>query len=138
MIAVEQRTAFDCMTACLASVFEVPYEECPVLCDGGGVQAQAWHGILDGWLADRGWARLERLRHDDLSGDPLRCPWRFPGYWIAGVRSPRLDDRDHAVVMEASTLVWDPHPARAMGHRGFVDATYFLPLNPARFALRSA
>jgi hypothetical protein len=133
---VEQRTANDCMTACLASIFGVPYEHAPLLWDdAANAPVERWHGVLDDWLAERGFGQLERVRQtDDETDDPMRCPWRFPGYWIAGVKSPRYDGT-HAVVMHLNALVWDPHPRREMGHLGFVDATYFLPLDPSRLAL---
>lgn len=129
MIAVEQRSAYDCLTACLSSIFEVPYEDVPLFCDQEtGEPIRWWRKACDDWLAERGWAQLERVRQTDEGGDPMRCPWRFPGYWIAGVKSPRYDG-SHAVVMHRSELVWDPNPQREMGHLGFEDATYFLPLS---------
>lgn len=137
MTPVEQRTTYDCLTACLASIFECAYEDAPQLADSDGEPLPRWHGIYDGWLAARGWAVLERvLQHGDEVGSQ-RSPWGFPGYWIAGVTSPRYDG-EHAVVMHGNEIAYDPHPQREMGHRGFTSAEYFLPLNIAAFTLASA
>lgn len=127
MIEVEQRSRSDCLTACLASIFEVSYEDVPQF-------GRGWLRVLAEWLEGRGFAYLRRPRTIEDPADPMRCPWRFPGYWIAGVTSPRWKGT-HAVVMHGHELVWDPSPRRGQGHRGFVDATYFVPLDPARLVL---
>lgn len=138
MIFVEQRTKFDCLTACLASIFEEPYEDVPVFCDQEtGKSGPFWYRLLEDWLAERGFAFLQRVREDGMDDDPMRCPFAYPGYWIAGVKSPRVDG-EHAVVMNRGELVWDPHPQREMGHLGFQSADYFLPLDPAAFVFVSA
>ena len=135
MIPVAQRTRFDCLTACLASIFECRYEDVPVFCDQEtGESAPLWHVALDGWLADRGFAFLQRVREEGMDDDPMFCPWAYPGYWIVGVKSPRVDG-EHAVVMCGRELVWDPHPEREQGHRGFLSADHFVPLDPARLRL---
>lgn len=134
---VEQRTTYDCMTACLATIFGCSYEDAPQLADAKGDPVFGWHRVLDDWLLARGFACLERMRRDDEQDDPMRCPWRIPGLWIGGVASPRYDG-GHAVVMHLNQLVWDPHPKREMGHRGFEDATYFLPLDPAGLAVKES
>lgn len=131
---VEQRAAFDCATACLTTIFGCAYEHAPALCDfATGEPLDRWHRILDDWLYERGFACLERMDGTDAS-DPMRCPWSYPGLWIGGVKSPRYDG-SHAVVMRGSSLVWDPHPLREMGHQGFESATWFFPIDPARLAL---
>jgi hypothetical protein len=38
----------------------------------------------------------------------------------------------HTVVMRGTTLVWDPHPQRDMGHHGFVEAEFMIPTDPPR------
>lgn len=133
---VEQRASYDCMTACLATIFGCSYEDAPQLADANGDPVPRWHRVMDDWLFARGFACLERMRETD-DGEPMRCPWRYPGLWIGGVKSPRYDG-DHAVVMHLSLLVWDPHPQRNMGHLGYVDATYFLPLDPAGLAVKES
>lgn len=131
---VEQRAKFDCMTACLATIFGVRYEDAPILCDvDSGAKIEGWWGIHDRWLNERGFASYERMDGIDPD-DPMRCPWTYPGLWIGGVHSPR-NDGTHAVVMRKNELVWDPHPQREMGHRGWSSAEYFMPLDPAMLVL---
>lgn len=132
---VEQREAFDCMTACLATIFGCAYEDAPVLCDFvTGEPVDRWHSVYDNWLYGRGFSSLERNRETRDGDDPMRCPWSLPCLWIGGVQSPRYDGA-HAVVCRGRDIVWDPHPQREMGHHGWLDATYFLPIDPARLAL---
>lgn len=135
MIQVEQRYTYDCLTACLASIFEEPYESVPIFCDKDtGKAGPFWYKTYERWLEERGFAFIQRVLQDgDQEGSQV-SPWRFPGYWIAGVVSPRVEG-DHAVVMHWGDLVWDPHPRRDMGHKGFTSADYFLPLDPAKLKL---
>lgn len=136
MIPVDQRNNFDCMTACLASIFELRYQQCPTLYMlKTGEPLDAWHTVYDLWLAKRGWAVMERVLVEGQEIDSQESPWSFPGYWIAGVKSPRYDGT-HAVVMHKDKIIFDPHPRRYMGHLGFESAAYFLPLDPAKFILR--
>lgn len=132
---VEQRTPYDCLTACLATVFGCPYEDAPIFGNQEtGEHEPGWHQKLDDWLAARGFAWLQRVREDGMTDDPARSPWAFPGLWIAGVASPRING-EHAVVMRWNELVWDPHPQREMGHGGFESADYFLPIDPGALRL---
>jgi hypothetical protein len=137
---VEQRYDFDCAQACLVSIFEIPYDEGPVLWEPGAERERAdWLFVLNGWLRERGFA-LQNFHH--TKGDrPQTSPWIFPGYWLGGVFSPRFEDPDsggpgaHTVVMQGSEIAWDPHPQREMGHLGFFNADVFMPLDPARLVL---
>lgn len=140
---VEQRYDFDCMTACLATIFGCPYEEAPMLADlDTGDSVDQWLRVMTLWLHDRGfhpqsfgltiWMLEGRtLNEHDL---PDHSPWYWPTLWMGGVKSPRYDG-DHAVVMRGSDLIWDPHPQRDMGHLGFTSAELFLPRDPSALAL---
>ena len=132
MIPVEQRSGFDCMTACLASIFEVPYEEAPQLAQALGVPKPDWLKTYFDWCASRGFYPQDFY----VEGEPkAECPWAYRGYWIAGVRSPRWNGQ-HAVVMHDREIAWDPYPGDPVPHRGFVNGEIFLPLDVARFELR--
>lgn len=137
MISVEQRGAYDCMTACIASIFEVAYEDAPLLCsESGDAPIDGWWNAYESWLALRGWAVVQRVRTTEDETDPMWCPWSLTSYWLAGVKSPRIDG-DHAVVMYGNKIVWDPHPRRAEKlHEGFTSCDFFIPLDPARLVLR--
>jgi hypothetical protein len=132
---VEQRATFDCVTACLATIFGVTYEDAPILCDfETGKSVERWHRVHDDWLHARGFASYERMDGIDAS-DPMRCPWSYPGLWIGGVYSPRHEGETHAVVCRGNDLIFDPHPQRDMGHRGWCSAEYFMPIDPAMLVL---
>jgi hypothetical protein len=138
VIPVEQRHPFDCMTAALASLFEVAYDDVPHFCSpttAAKIVEHDWWAAYEAWLRVRGFVVLQRVRVEG-DGEPEWCPWAFPTFWIAGVESPRTGG-DHAIVMHGNRIAWDPHPRRAehTNHR-FVSADYFLPIDPARLVLR--
>lgn len=142
MIPVEQRHDFDCMQACLCSIFECPYEEGPVLWEiGESRPREDWYKLLADWLRERGFG-LQNFHH--TKGDrPQDSPWYFVGYWLGGVWSPRFTDPDnggpggHCVVMRGNDLLWDPNPRRDLGHLGFFNADVLIPLDPARLQLKT-
>jgi hypothetical protein len=147
LIPVEQRASFDCMTACLASIFEVPYEDAPVLADPETCEpVDQWLRVMTLWLHDRGFhpqnftLTAHQIEHHGES--PQHSPWHWPTFWMAGVKSPRYEENGepglHCVVMQGNDLVWDPHPQREMGHLGFWDADVFLPIDPAQLVARAA
>jgi hypothetical protein len=83
----------DCVRACLASIFELPYAEVDV--PQGGYS----HDVSQ-WVASRfpGLAPVQRLlapwhprpeQLDDLMEWPTS--WYQQGYWIAGIKSPRIE-----------------------------------------------
>jgi hypothetical protein len=101
------------MRACVASILELPIEECPNP-----------HGT--GW-----WQRwLDWLEEYGLTFVHVGEAYWFPGYWIACVKSPR-GDYDHAVVYKGEKMVWDPHPERHPCGPP-LDTTMIVPLDPAR------
>jgi hypothetical protein len=128
---VEQREDFDCVRCCLATVFECDYEEAPAVADLHGDPLDQWLYVMTQWCWGRGFA----LWHVGLWGqerpylkfgnEQIRYVFNPPGYWLAGVQSPRYDGA-HSVVMFGDEIVWDPHPQRAMGHEGFIDGELLL------------
>src|SRR5438128_6207092 len=118
MKPVMQRTANDCLRACLASIFEVPWEEAP---DTQSHETQ--HNSVNAWLKERGlveWQlnmdgenpvlRRGVLIQDDGTRVPSDYLWPFPlaTYYVGGGDSPR-GSGDHAVVMKLGHIVHDPH-----------------------------
>lgn len=132
MIPVEQRGTSDCLRACLASVFEVAWEDAPDTAreegqdDHGRVVSQ--HNTVNEWLKARGfveWAihkeqgdatllRRGQTIHRDGSRTPADYVWPYPlaAHYVGGGESPR--GVGHAVVMFAGKIVHDPHPAGDM------------------------
>lgn len=93
MIPVKQRTAKDCLTACLASVLEIPYEEVPIFED------KNWTTDLQTWLNSRG--------YEYNYVDEIRLPLKRPTIGVGP--SPRNLGRDHAVVVDGwLDIVHDP------------------------------
>lgn len=130
---VEQRESFDCMTACLATIFGCRYEDAPMLADPNtGDPVEQWFGVMARWLHERGFHSQSFSLTTPMMEhySPERSPWYWPTVWMGGVKSPRYDG-EHAVVMQGSDLVYDPHPKREMGHLGFTSAEVFLPVDPS-------
>lgn len=75
----------DCLSACIAALFELPIDDVPFFVD-----MENWWGEYNNWLVDRG-LQLAQVRivpdEDDqtrLAGGPIDGI-----YWIATVKSPR-------------------------------------------------
>jgi hypothetical protein len=98
MLPVDQTTYGpthgNCISACVASILELPIEVVPYFID------EHWWERLVGWLTTLG---LIATAVED------RCP---PGYAIAFGPSRRLIDRGHACVAIDGVIVHDPHPSR--------------------------
>jgi hypothetical protein len=140
VIPVEQRLFFnaetgqrgDCLKCCLASLLELDYDDVPHFASMGDL----WWIEQTNWLASRGW-RIGSAWYSADPDDPTKLTGWTKGYWLAGVTSLRTrpdgSHITHQVVMRDGEIVWDPHPARADGHLGFVDAELLIPLDPAAF-----
>lgn len=106
MIEVEQRRLWrpddhpdgpqrgDCVTACLASIFELPYEDCVV--DGGSQGVFAWTRQNFRGICAR--TRVLRPLGDgpERIGDHVNWPTHHheQGYWMAAIWSPRIPDEE--------------------------------------------
>lgn len=130
----------DCLRACVCSIFELPIRDVPHF-----VAEDDWYGAFQRWIESRGFmlgSAFIRFDEDEptrLTGHPSDGI-----YWIADVLSPRLKREDgtpgnHAIVMCAGEVAWDPHPQRELGHLGFTGIGFtFLAPNPARLSIRPA
>jgi hypothetical protein len=84
----------DCMAACIASIFELPYEDCAEL--DGTTRS------LSAWLEPRfpGVYPLTRYLNDVTQGERIGDHLGWPsehherGYWLAGIWSSRIPDRE--------------------------------------------
>lgn len=105
MIPVEQRQLWrpddhpdgpqrgDCLRACVASIFELPYEEIPANTIEGDRRINEWlsttlPGVAAQYHYLRGIAEPETL---DSWREWPQSHYE-PGYWIAAVKSPRIPD----------------------------------------------
>jgi hypothetical protein len=144
----------DCLTACVASLFELPLSEVPFF-----VESESWWSDYQRFFHERGFQLGQVSICTDENDRRVLTGYPLDGvYWIATVKSPRGKARCssckgvgwgcgacnglglvpslHCVVMRGKELVWDPHPQRAMGHLGFVQGEWFIALDPARLAPR--
>lgn len=103
----------NCLTACLASILEIPLETIPFNGDTG------WFDKLNAWLYPRGFYALCFEFHD---------LWRPSGLYILCGRSPR-GDFSHCVVAKGDSIIHGPHPSRA-GVLSWDDGTIIVPLDP--------
>jgi hypothetical protein len=83
----------NCLQAAVASLLDLPLDDVPHFAEHGD-----WLERLVAWAADRNW--LVRHARPDVA---------VP-FGIACGPSPR--GVQHAVVMRAGTVPWDPHPSR--------------------------
>lgn len=137
---VEQRGPHDCLRACVATVLGLAYEDVPEFLALAEVEDRAapWRRRLYDFLATHGLVPWEFGLHGEdrpllmFGGTPIAYNVMPPGLWIAAVQSPRIEGT-HAVVMKGGQVIWDPHPRREMGHKGFREAMIFMPrgLTPA-------
>jgi hypothetical protein len=85
----------NCISACVASILEIPIETVPFFVD-----ANWWPRFL-GWLDGYGLAATE-----------IEAGLPAPGFTIAFGPSTRLPNRGHACVALDGAIVHDPHPSR--------------------------
>jgi len=128
VIPVDQRGASDCLRACIASIFEIPWEDAPDTAPPPSVDDRSWsqHNIVVAWCKERGvvpWTLeakpedrpvLRRGRQIDSEGNerPADFVWPFPfaTHYVGGGKGPR--GVEHCVVMRQGKVVHDPHPNR--------------------------
>lgn len=93
----------NCMSACLASVLDLPVAEVP------NFAALGQNGYFKGLCA---WLLARGLYLFETDEDPSHTPGT-PDYlnYIASGKSPR--GLHHAVVMSEGVIVHDPHPSNA-------------------------
>lgn len=127
----------NCYAACLASIFEVPIEECPDYSD------IAW-GDDNDFATAEGAAEWQRRTNEFLARfgvyecclsvpGLLQGDWRPQGWTILGGEGPR--GLEHAVVGKGLDMVHDPHPSRE-GLVRVKDVTFFVIIDPVEHLRR--
>lgn len=89
-------TEGNCLSACVASILEIPVESVPLFVGTG------WWPRLLAWLAGL-----------DLSATWIEARLPPRGYTIAFGPSPRFAGLGHTCVAYDGALVHDPHPSRS-------------------------
>jgi hypothetical protein len=98
----------DCMSASIASIFELPLAEVPNFswlgrCANDPTKSDWWYLLRD-WLAPRGFMYFD-VPADGAHEDIVQAL----GYHLISGKSPR-GDWTHTVVGKAGQIVHDPHP----------------------------
>jgi hypothetical protein len=94
----------DCLTACIASLFELSLDEVPFF-----VEKDTWWSDYQAFLHERGF-QLGQVRISTADDDPLRLTGAPADgiYWLATVLSPRGKTRCSVCQGErATTTQWD-------------------------------
>lgn len=95
----------NCMSACLASVLELPLAEVPNFFEAGSDDTDYWNACRT-WLRGLGLGILTI----NFDGPAQWSQLRLGGYHIVGGSSPRMEGMDHATVWYRGRMVHDPHP----------------------------
>lgn len=117
----------NCLSACLASLFEVDLEEVPNFFRVAGQDQTAWWAAVREWLRPRGFGIMSLEIRD------LALLANFEGWMIvSGQSRPGVY---HATIWREGNLVHDPHPLKpGISEPESVDMLY--PLDPAALMLR--
>jgi hypothetical protein len=109
VIPLDQTTPYNCMTACIASVLELPIRAVPFFIAGHDGRA---------WVRARAWLAARGLEAVDV-------PHGFgPRYTLFRGYSPR--GTRHCVVAYDGEIVHDPHPT----HVGLVSVDHVTEIRP--------
>lgn len=120
----------NCMSACLASILEIPIETVPNFFEVAGEGVAEWWGALREWLKPFGFGVIT-LTFEDAGMWNTLC---LDGYHIVSGPSPRVEGSFHATVWHAGRMVHDPHPDQSgIGRPETLDLLY--PLDAARLSL---
>lgn len=95
----------DCLSACIASLLELPIEEMPHFCDGP--RPVNWQRDLNAWLALRGLAFIEFGVGN--SAEVMQTIGVDVYHTISG-RSSRFPAEAHCVIGRNGAVVFDPSP----------------------------
>jgi hypothetical protein len=93
------------MSACLASILELPIEAVPNFCESGSDDSDYWNACR-AWLRQFGLGIITLTFTDAAQWRQLR----LDGYHIVSGPSPRLEGMHHATVWHKGKMVHDPHP----------------------------
>lgn len=95
----------NCMSACFASVFDLPISDVPNFYEITSDDAGWWLAVRK-WLAARGFGILDITFEEEAQWQHLQ----LSGAHIVSGPSPRGAGMFHATVWQDGRLVHDPHP----------------------------
>ena len=113
-VDVEPVTHGNCLSACLASILDMPIADIP---NYATVYQQTgkWIDDFESLLLGRGYQLLEffYFPQNGTWEDLLKQSPGIDGYFICCGPSPRESAGGHAVIYKDGVLFHDPHPSRA-------------------------
>lgn len=128
MIPVSQNefgSTGNCMSACLASIFEVPLGEVPNFFTVGGTEPDKWWKTCRDWLRTKGFGVMSLAVDSNILS-------MYEGIFIVSGKSNR--GFEHAVVFKDGKIIHDPHPSLD-GIDEVVSVDMLYPLDPSKFVL---
>jgi hypothetical protein len=97
MNLVDQRLEDDCLVACLATYFDLPYEEVPHFVQ---THEAMWSEALRRWLNDRGYEVVCFDNHYPRRGLYMADGWTSR-------------ETPHVTLWRGVNMIHDPHPSRS-------------------------
>lgn len=159
--AVDEGLPGDCVKCCVASIFELPYEDVPHFVAREVKNAEGkpleWDQGINHWLRDRGYplyfhtwrhtktaaevfAERERLGLQPGESMPAvamyrasEFPDRIKGWWIATVISENFEDATHAIVMHDREVAFDPSTKPRRTPYAYIGWNTFVATDPSRW-----
>lgn len=108
----------NCLVTVLASMMDVPADECPqfqLMFDVKQPVEGYWDTIVSNWIQSMGYSRW----FYDIDEDPYKIEG-YEGYYIAEGMSPR--GNHHVVIYKEGKMVHDPHP----DNNGVIPTQYWV------------
>lgn len=116
----------NCMSACLASILELPIAAVPNFFDLAPDEPGPWWKAVRDWLRPHGFGIITLAFEDAKLWDELS----LDGFHIVSGPSPRLEGAHHSTVWHSGRMVHDPHPDQT-GIPSPLTLELLYPLNPA-------
>lgn len=148
----------NCVAAAIASIFELDLGDIDIEAGPSFTELCEWtnENFPSLQIMNQDFCRNYRIAKKDTNSRYGGC-WEYDlpkekvgpphsGYWMATAISPRgllIDGPykgmpiQHAVVMKANKMVWDPHPKRYMGIGPIVERTWWVMKDPKVLTHRS-
>jgi hypothetical protein len=121
----------DCLSACIASIFEIPLETVPLW---SAMPVQDWgenfRDFIESsgyeWVGEKFYSQAARAQYTESEfWDKVKAiSPGVDGYYVISGTSPRGFQAGHAVIYKDGKLAHDPHPSRE--GVGYIWAVYLI------------
>lgn len=106
----------NCLDACIASILEIPLEDCP------NYHGDRWTRVYSEFLYNKGFRYVIDRKPNNEDEEPPQ------GYQIAVIQSPR-GDWLHAVVALDGVIIHDPYPGADSSDAEILAWDLLVPIN---------